>query len=82
MDSKKFTTIKKAGELLFLFTKISDLLIFQTKSKPQEALKFKLTKTLETFSFITPLELEENKRLLGLTNLEKDNSISNIVGKF
>ena len=45
-------------ELSFLFKKHSDIVIEQTKTKPQETLKFKLNKQMETFSFSPP----SNKR--------------------
>ena len=42
-------------ELLLLIKKHTDVLIQQTKTKPQETLEFKMIKQLQTFSFNPPI---------------------------
>ena len=50
------------NELLFLIKKHTDTLIEQTKTKPQETLEFKMTRSKQTFSFNPPINLiEEGK---------------------
>ena len=44
--------------------------IKQTKTTPQDTLEFKLTKSMDTFSIKTPIELEEGKRMIAITCLE------------
>ena len=78
------------NELLLLIKKHTDVLIQQTKTKPQETLEFKMNKQMQTFSFNPPMNLvEEGKWLLGVTSLEctyfvfnitnENNSFSNII---
>ena len=55
MYLNRFTPKNKSEQFLLLFTKITDTLIKQTKTKPQETLEFKLNRSYETFSFDTPL---------------------------
>ena len=47
------------SELLLLIKKHTDLLIQQTKTKPQETLEFKKSKQTQTFSFSPPINLLE-----------------------
>ena len=55
------------NELLFLIKKHTDTLIQQTKTRPQEALEFKMNKQMQTFSFSPPMTLiEEGKWLLAV----------------
>ena len=54
---------------LNLITKHCETLIKQTHAKPEETLKFKLTKPIETFLFI-PLISIQGSWFLGLTNLK------------
>ena len=50
------------NELLLLNKKHTDILIEQTKTKPQDTLDFKMDKQSQTFSFNTPINLfEEGK---------------------
>ena len=68
------------NELLLLIKKHTDVLIQQTKTKPQETLEFKMNKQVQTFSFNPPINLvEEGKWLLGVTSLECTNSVFNIT---
>ena len=61
---------KNTGDKLqFLLTENTDFHIKQTQTKPQETTEFKMNKTTKTFSFDTPLNLE-NQGMLGLTRLE------------
>ena len=46
-----------------------------------ETLEFGTRTSLELFSFIAPLELEENEGMVGLTNLEVYNSIFTLCEK-
>ena len=70
------------NELLLLIKKHTDLLIEQTRTKPQETLEFKMIKQMQTFSFNPPINLiEEGKWLLGVTSLECTNSVFNITNE-
>ena len=70
------------NELLLLYKKLTDTLIEQTKTKPQETLEFKMNKQMETFSF-NPLIIlvEEGKWLLGVTSFEATISVFHITDK-
>ena len=46
------------GEILILIIKKTDTLTEKTKTTPQETLEFKMNKPTETFSFDTPLKME------------------------
>ena len=68
------------SELLRLIKKLTDTLIQQTKTRPQETLEFKMNKRMQTFSFNPPKNLVEGgKWLLGLSSLECTNSVFNIT---
>ena len=70
------------NELLLLLKKHTDTLIEQTKTKPQEALEFKMSKQRQTFSFNPPINLvEEGKWLLAVSSIECTNSIFNITNE-
>ena len=70
------------NELLLLIKKHTDMLIEQTKTKPQETLEFKIIKQMQTFSFNPPINLaEEGKWLLAVTSFEATNSVLNITDK-
>ena len=70
------------NELLLLFKKHTDILIEQTKTKPQETLEFKMIKQMQTFSFNPPINLfEEGKWLLGVSSFECTNSVFNITNE-
>ena len=67
---------------LKLFKKSADTLIEQTKTRPQEALEFKLNKQMETFSFSTSISIsEEGKGLLAVTLVLKESFLSLISVK-
>ena len=67
------------NELLLLIKKHKDVLIKQTRTKPQETLEFKMNKQMQTFSFSPPINLlEEEKWLLAVTSFECTNSVFNI----
>ena len=59
-------------------TKNCETLIEQTKTRPQETLEFKMTKTKETFHFNPTIQIK-GLWMLGLTDLEVYNSIFNIT---
>ena len=62
--------------MLLSIRKRTDSLIDQTKTKPQEALEFKMKKQTQTFSFNLPIILpEEGKWFLAVTFFECTNSI-------
>ena len=67
-------------DLLLSITKNCETLIEQTKTKPQETLEFKMTKSRETFHFNPPIQVKEDW-MLGLVDLEVYNSIFNITEK-
>ena len=70
------------NELLLLIEKRTDVLIDETKSKPQETLEFKMNKQMQTFSFNPPINLmDQSKRLISVTNSEATNSVFNITDK-
>ena len=70
------------NELLLLIKKHTDTLIEQTKTKPQETLKFKMNKQKQTFSFIPPINLlEEGRWLLGVSSFECTNYVFNITNE-
>ena len=70
------------NELLLLIKKHRDVLIQQTKTKPQETLEFKMNNQSQTFSFNPPLNLvEEGKWLLAVSSFECTNSVFNITNK-
>ena len=70
------------NELLFLIKKHTDTLIEQTKTRPQETLEFKMTRSKQTFSFNPPLNLvEEGKWLMAVSSFECTNSVFNITNE-
>ena len=70
------------NELFLSMKKHTDILIEQTKTKPQETLEFKMNKQMQTFSLNPPINLvEEGKWLLGVTSLEYTNSVFNITNE-
>ena len=70
------------NELLLLFKKLTNTLIEQTKTKPQETLEFKMIRSKQTFSFNPPINLiEEGNWLLGVTSLECTNSVFYIINE-
>ena len=70
------------NELLLLIKKHTDVLIEQTKTKPQETLEFKMNKQMQTFSFNPPINLfEEDMWLLAVSSLECTNSVFNITNE-
>ena len=70
------------NELLLLIIKHTDMLIEQTKTKPQETLEFKMNKQTQTFSFNPPINLlEEGKWLLAVSSFDCTNSVFNITNE-
>ena len=70
------------NELLFLLKKHTDILIQQTKTKPQETLEFKMNKKMQTSSFSPPINLlEKGKWLLAVSSFECTNSVFNITNE-
>ena len=70
------------NELLLLFKKHTDTLIEQTKTKPQETLKFKMNMQMQTFSFNPPINLlEEGKWLIAVSSFECTNFVFNIINE-
>ena len=68
------------NELLLFIKKHTDILIEQTKTRPQETLEFKMDKQMQTFSFNPPINLiEEDKWLLAVSSFECLNSVFNIT---
>ena len=70
------------NDLLLLTKKHTDILIEQTKTKPQETLEFKVNEQMQTFSFNPPINLlEEGKWLLGVSSFTCTNSLFNITNE-
>ena len=70
------------NELLLLIKKHTDILIEQTRTKPQETLEFKMKKQMQTFSFNPPLNLiEEGKWLMAVSLFDCTNSVFNITNE-
>ena len=70
------------NQVLLFIKKQTDILIQQTKIKPQETLEFKMNKQMQTFSFNPPINLvEEGKWLLAVSSLECTNSVFNITNE-
>ena len=65
-------------DLLLSITKNCETLIEQTHRKAEETLKFKITKSRETFQFNPPIQVK-GELIVGLTDLEVYNSIFNIT---
>ena len=53
--------------------------VSQTKRRSKETLEFKLTKSIDAFPSDTPLELEEERFVIVVTNWEVLNSVSNQI---
>ena len=69
----------ETGDLLLSITKNCETLIEQTHRKAEETLEFKMNKSRETFHFKpSSIQVEENW-MLGLVDLEVNNSIFNIT---
>ena len=68
------------NELLLLIKKLTDTLIEQTKTRPQETLEFKMNKQMQTFLFNPPINsVEEGKWLLRVSSFECTNTVFNIT---
>ena len=66
-----FGILQMNNELLLLIKKHTDILIQQTKTKPQDTLEFKMDKQMKTYSFRPPINLlEESKWFLAVSLLE------------
>ena len=70
----------KPEDLLLSRSKNCETLNKQTHTRSQETLEFKPTQTKDTFSFKPPISIE-GFWMIGLTSLEKYNSIFNITEK-
>ena len=70
------------NELLFLIKKHTDMLIEQTKTKPQETLEFKMNKQMQTLSFNPPFNrLQKGKWLLAVSSFECTISVYNMTNE-
>ena len=70
------------NELFFLIKKHTDMLIEQTKTRPQETLEFKMNKQMQRFSFNPPINLiEEDKWLMAVSSFECTNFVFNITNE-
>ena len=65
-------------DLLFSITKNCEMLIEQTHRKAEETLEFKMNKSREIFHISPPIQVKGGW-MIGLTDLEVYNSISNIT---
>ena len=78
--SSRIQISKMNIELLLLIKKHTDILIQQTKTKPQETLEFKSNKQMQTFSINPPINLvEEGKWLFAVSSFGCTNSVCNIT---
>ena len=64
-------------ELVLLIEKNKDL--FNNQERPQETSKIKLTKSTDSFSLITPLELEDEKWMIDVSKREVNISVYKIT---
>ena len=65
--------------MLLLLKKVNDILIEQTKTRPQETLEFQMDTQMQNFSFSPPIySVEKGKWLLGVSSFECTNSVFNI----
>ena len=80
MNLSSFVTYDKKESLLLNIAKSNQEIAENTHSKPQETLEFKTTKQKESFSFDVSLLLPE-KRMMGVTSLEVNNTVYNITEK-
>ena len=70
------------NELLLLIEKHTNMLIEQTKTRPQETLEVKMNQQTQRFSFIPSKNLgEEGKRLLAETPFEATISVFNLTNE-
>ena len=70
------------NEVLLLIKKHTDILIEQTKTKPQKTLEYKMNKQMQTFSFNPPIiSVEEGKWLMAVSSLECTISVFNITNE-
>ena len=76
----RFTPKSNSQDILFLITKITDILTEKTKTELHETIEDKLNTSSECFLFETPLDLED-KLMLGFTSLEVYNFVSSICEK-
>ena len=68
------------NELLLLIKKHTDMLIEQTKTKPQGTLEFVMDKQMQTLSFNHSINLsEERKWLLAVISFDCTNPVFNIT---
>ena len=65
-------------DLLLSITEKCEMLIEQTLKKPEETLEIKMIKPREIFHFTPPVQIKGNW-MIGLTDLEKYNSVINIT---
>ena len=69
-------------ELLLLIKRHTDILIEQTRTKPQETPEFKMNKQIQRFSCNPPINLvEEGRWVIGVTYLECTNSVFHITNE-
>ena len=69
-------------DFLLLFKRHSDIMIEQTKTKPQETLEFKMNKQRQIFPFNPPINLvEECEWLLAVSSFEATYSVFNITNE-
>ena len=78
MDLNMVRPKNETEDLLLSKTKNCEMLIEQTHRKAEETLEFKMTKPRETFHFKPPIQTKGDW-MIGLTDLEVYNSISNIT---
>ena len=66
---------KEATRVTTFGLKNTDRPLEQAETRLQETLKFKMSKSKETFFFGTPMELREEKWIMGVTYLDVINSL-------
>ena len=78
MNLNMITLKNETEDLLLSITKNCETLIEQTHRKAEETLEFKMIKPRETFHFTPPIQVKGDW-MIGLTDLELNNSIFNIT---
>ena len=67
--------------MLLLNKKHTDVLIEQTKTKPQETFEYKMIKQMQTFPFSPPANVVEEEKWLTVTCFEAIISVANITNE-
>ena len=75
MDLYKFTRNNESGCAILFHLQKGDILNKQTKTMAQRTLEFKMTKALKFSPSDTPLTIQHDEWMSGLTTLEEHNYV-------